>query len=531
MLPPRSGTVASKAGRQGPVSFLSQQRRPWRGVLGVPRASHSIEPASSSDAESECTTNSFQSSSTAFPAQKQKTLLLLPPDQHRQPTVPGGHGWKNHNGTRHTPRHHVYRADLLSSQEYWVPERVWPLIPSQAAGKAAGTAALLLEDTAGDASEQQQQQLKQQHQQQAVQQQHGNVAGPAKDSLEGILGRLGIKLSNRAMGLIAMNAAVLLYSTNWVIVKDSSTAFDPYAFSALRFSVAAAAFSPFLVSALRGSDRQRLLRAGLELGLFTAAGYLLQSQGLLTTDASRASFLSTFTVIIVPILVGLSGRGVAPLTWLAAVMALAGMSLLEGGGGSPPSLGDLLSFLSAVAFGVQVFRTEHWVRQLGPSQTLPLTALLLTVTMTCSLGVAAAVHPQAALGLLLDPVQGIQHVLPGGEAGVPWGAALYTGLLTTDACFLCEVVALSLISSSEAAVIFAMEPVLGAALAYAALGERWGPLGWAGAAVITASSLATQLWGGGGSEEGGEEGAEGGVSDEALVRPRKEKLTGAARRA
>ena len=80
-------------------------------------------------------------------------------------------------------------------------------------------------------------------------------------------------------------------------MKDSSTAFDPYAFSALRFSVAAAAFSPFLVQALRDSDR-RLLRAGVELGLFTAAGYLLQSQGLLTTDASRASFLSTFTVSV-----------------------------------------------------------------------------------------------------------------------------------------------------------------------------------------------------------------------------------------
>ena len=86
-----------------------------------------------------------------------------------------------------------------------------------------------------------------------------------------------------------------------------------------------------------------------------------------------------------------------------------------------------------------MFRTEHWIRQLGSSRTLPLTALLLTVTMACSLGVAAAVHPQAALGLLRDPILGIQQALAGGEAGVPWGAALYTGLLTTDACFLCEV--------------------------------------------------------------------------------------------
>lgn len=54
-----------------------------------------------------------------------------------------------------------------------------------------------------------------------------------------------------------------------------------------------------------------------------------------------------------PILAGLSGRGVQPLTWFSAVAALCGMSLLEGGG-SPPSLGDVWSFLSALAFGVQV---------------------------------------------------------------------------------------------------------------------------------------------------------------------------------
>jgi drug/metabolite transporter (DMT)-like permease len=58
-------------------------------------------------------------------------------------------------------------------------------------------------------------------------------------------------------------------------------------------------------------------------------------------------------VISVPILAGLSGRGVQPLTWFSAIAALCGMSLLEGGG-SPPSLGDLWSFLSALAFGVQV---------------------------------------------------------------------------------------------------------------------------------------------------------------------------------
>ena len=48
---------------------------------------------------------------------------------------------------------------------------------------------------------------------------------------------------------------------------------------------------------------------------------------------------------------------------------------------------------------------------------------------------------------------------------------------------------------ADAALIYSMEPVLGAGLAYVVLGERWGRLGWLGAALIIASSLAAQIMG------------------------------------
>ena len=92
---------------------------------------------------------------------------------------------------------------------------------------------------------------------------------------------------------VMLNVLVLLMSSNWVVVKDVGAAHDPFGFAFLRFFVAAAAFSPFLRSAWRD---QRIVRAGLELGGWFAGGYLMQSLGLMTTDASRASFLSTFTV-------------------------------------------------------------------------------------------------------------------------------------------------------------------------------------------------------------------------------------------
>ena len=58
-----------------------------------------------------------------------------------------------------------------------------------------------------------------------------------------------------------------------------------------------------------------------------------------------------------------------------------------------------------------------------------------------------------------------------------------------------QLVALKNVSSTECALIYSMEPVLGAAFAFMVLGERWGPTGWLGAGLIVASSLTGQILG------------------------------------
>ena len=58
-------------------------------------------------------------------------------------------------------------------------------------------------------------------------------------------------------------------------------------------------------------------------------------------------------VLVVPLLAGISGRGVKPLTWASCVIALVGVGLLEQGG-APPGIGDVWNLLSAVFFGLQV---------------------------------------------------------------------------------------------------------------------------------------------------------------------------------
>lgn len=56
-------------------------------------------------------------------------------------------------------------------------------------------------------------------------------------------------------------------------------------------------------------------------------GYTAQALGLQYTTAANGAFTGTFTVLVVPLLVGLSGRAVPLSTWLAAMVALFGRGL------------------------------------------------------------------------------------------------------------------------------------------------------------------------------------------------------------
>lgn len=53
----------------------------------------------------------------------------------------------------------------------------------------------------------------------------------------------------------------------------------------------------------------------------------MQAIGLETTTAAHGSFTGTVMVLIVPLLVGLSGRKVSKTTWVASIVALIGMQM------------------------------------------------------------------------------------------------------------------------------------------------------------------------------------------------------------
>ncbi|RVW17010.1 MLP-like protein 43 [Vitis vinifera] len=251
--------------------------------------------------------------------------------------------------------------------------------------------------------------------------------------------------SRKVRGIILLNVLTVVYASNIPVVKEVEAIMDPATFAAVRFVVSAIPFIPFVVRA-RGDVQTR--NAGIELGFWVSLGYLMQSLGLLTSDAGRASFLSMFTVIVVPLLDGMLGATVPAHTWFGALMSILGVAMLESSG-SPPSV-CIVALFSTIWYFV------------GGS---------FGAIQECDLS------------------SGMWTMLWDWMVAFPWIPAFYTGIISTGLCLWIEMDAMRDVSATETAIIYGLEPVWGAGFAWFLLGERWSSLGWIGAALVLGQVL------------------------------------------
>ncbi|CAL4935505.1 unnamed protein product [Urochloa decumbens] len=296
--------------------------------------------------------------------------------------------------------------------------------------------------------------------------------------------------SKKTRSIIMLNALTVIYASDIPVLKEVEALTEPAVFNMVRFVGAAIPFIPFAVRAF--GDRH-VRNAGLELGVWVSLAYLAQAIGLLSSDAGRASFITAFTVIVVPLIDGLLGASIPKLTWFGAIVSLLGIGLL-GCGGSPPCAGDVLSFFSAIFFGIHMLRTEQISRSTDKKKFLALLSFEVLVVAFSSVlwfifkdgyvDTGESSFESWTFGMLWDTA-----------ASFPWIPALYTGVLSTVLCMWAEMVAMGDVSATETAIVYGLEPVWGAAFAWFLLGERWDNTAWIGAALVLCGSLTVQLFG------------------------------------
>ena len=293
--------------------------------------------------------------------------------------------------------------------------------------------------------------------------------------------------------LLAVLAAV--YATNFPLGALMNDHLPSSAATASRMFVAALALGPFIPRL-----KPELRVPAVLCGFFTATGYVTQSLALTDVDPARVSFLGSATVLWCPLLEGWiekkpMGLKDAPQTWLAALLCMTGIGVLELSE-SAMSLsmtwGDALALLQAVGFGTGVFWTSRMLRN-DSSQALPVTATLIATTAFLSVlwcvadgWMNGAVNPDwfslTLPGMAMD--ESMRPVL---------GAVLWTGLISTSLNFFVELTALGKVPPSEASVLLASEPLWAALFAATFYGSELSMSDGLGGILIVAACLVNAL--------------------------------------
>lgn len=303
----------------------------------------------------------------------------------------------------------------------------------------------------------------------------------------------------------------LLYGTNFPLGRIMNESLPASATTSGRMLLAAAALSPFLFNL-----KPELRKTSIIGGCFAALGYLSQSVALIDVPAATVAFLGALVVIITPttnVIIDKAKLGwkEAPQIWLAAMFCIVGVGALELGGEGglgEVGIGDFWAIMQAVGFGVAFHFTEKMMGK-NPDQALPITAV--AVGMTAFFGAIWAVLDGTGVinmgagdygSWLLDETTRSQFALPGlflsglgpdetlRNVAI---AATWTGLITTAANRVGETTGLGKMSSSEAAVLLATEPLWAAVFASILLGETLGPQDVLGGALIIVACLTSTI--------------------------------------
>ena len=261
----------------------------------------------------------------------------------------------------------------------------------------------------------------------------------------------------------------------------------PFTFNGVRFLLGGLSLVPFLFIRPAGTadagdadpaseskaSRLKLLLYGVLAGLALFLGASFQQVGIVYTTAGNAGFITGLYVIIVPILGLVVGRRPGIGVWVGALLAVAGMYLLNEAPGVGLNIGDALVLACALFFALHVLLLGRI------SPMFPAVPLSIIQFFTC-----------AVLSLLTALWQETIILADILAAAIP---ILYGGIGSVGIAYTLQVIAQKDAPPAHAAIILSLESVFALIGGVLLLGEATVALKIIGAALMLAGMLAAQV--------------------------------------
>ena len=170
----------------------------------------------------------------------------------------------------------------------------------------------------------------------------------------------------KLIGSLMLVLAALIWGTAFVAQRFGMNYAGPLSFNAVRTLIGAAVLLPvYLIFRSDGGKKvKKTLLAGLFCGLALFMATNLQQTGLVYTEAGKAGFITTFYIILVPVLGVFLKKLTGALTWAAVAVALCGLYFLCMTPGTfRVERGDLLELGCALFFAVQILVVDRFVQE------------------------------------------------------------------------------------------------------------------------------------------------------------------------
>jgi drug/metabolite transporter (DMT)-like permease len=274
----------------------------------------------------------------------------------------------------------------------------------------------------------------------------------------------------------------VIWGSTFVLIKVALQDATPLILNTTRMSLAAVVLGGYYRRHLAQLTRPALA-SGVVVGVFLFLGYALQTTGLRLTTPAKSAFLTGTSTVLVPLLLVVFWRTRIHL-WRAAgiLLAVAGLFLMTVPAGrqgltgfANVNQGDLLSIACAFGFAFQIIFLGR------ATQRFPFEQLAVL-----QIGVAAVLMALAA------PVLEKPHI------HLSWTVitvVAITGIFGTAVGFTVQAWAQQFTPATHTALIFTLEPVFAWLTSFIYRNERLGLRAGAGALLILAGVLVSELLG------------------------------------
>lgn len=289
----------------------------------------------------------------------------------------------------------------------------------------------------------------------------------------------------KILGFFLLFLTALIWGVAFVAQSVGMDHIGPYTFNTGRLLLGTAVTMPWAIMELKKQknveeEKEVYIRkrnSSVIGAAFCAVVFFLavnlQQFALIGSSVANVSFITTLYILIIPIIGMFLGKKHGLSIWIAIAIAVVGMYLLCIKEGLVLEMGDILAFICAVMFALQILIVDHYV----PKSYV----IVLSCTQNLFAGLISFVFMLIFEGVNLEGIK------------TAWLPLAYTGILSTGLAYTTQMLGQKYLKPTVASLIMSLESVIAAIAAWLIIGQALSLREMLGCALVFVGVIIAQI--------------------------------------